>query len=146
VTTSTIDLTNLRLPGDVIPVNYNLDIKAYFDPFVYDPENKSQEWFEGRVIITIRVLNATDVIAFHCDSSLRIQDSVEITNLVNNQVTQVPANQHFYDENQFYRIRLNSPLAVGEYNLKMDYRGDFGPPTNLVGFYKTIYIEDGLTK
>lgn len=145
-TTPPIDLTGLRLPTDIIPINYNLDMKVYFDPVVTDPNNKSEERFEGRVIMTIRVINSTQTITFHCDPSLKILDSVHLTNLANNQVTNIGANQHFYDDNQFYKVQLDSPLAVGDYYLQMDYQGDFGPSTNLVGFYKTVYSEDGVTK
>lgn len=130
-----------------MPINYNLDMKTYFDPVVEDVNNKSDEWFEGRVVITINVLNVTQFIVFHCDPSLLIQpDSVEIINRATNQQIQVRSDQHYYDDNQFYKIVLDTPLSLGEYDLKMDYKGDFGPSTNLYGFYKTVYQEDYLTK
>lgn len=146
-TTAPVDMDKYRLPGNVIPVNYNLDMKVYFDPIVVNEDTKGEERFEGRAVITVRVLNATSRIVFHCDTSLRIlEDSVRLTNKANGQTTVIRSNQHYYDENQFYKIDLDAPLAVGEYDLQMDYRGDYGVPTNLVGFYKTTYREDGVIK
>ena len=139
-------MSKYRLPGDVIPVNYNLDMKVFFDPMVEDEANISEERFEGRAVITIRVLQATSRIVFHCDQSLHIlENSVQLTNKANGQITTIRSNQHYYDENQFYKIDLDAPLALGEYDLKLDYHGDFGLGTNLAGFYKTTYNEDGST-
>ena len=135
-------MSKYRLPGDVIPVNYNLDMKVFFDPIFDDIENKTEERFEGRAVITIRVLQATSRIVFHCDQSLRIlENSVQLTNKANGQTTTIPSDKHYYDENQFYKIDLDSPLAFGEYDLHLEYHGDFGPATNLAGFYKTTYRE-----
>lgn len=140
-------MSKYRLPGDVIPVNYNLDMKVFFDLVLEEFFNSSQERFEGREVITIRVLNVTSRIVFHCDSSLRIlEDSVRLTNKATGQTTVIRPNQHYYDENQFYKIDLDTPLALGEYDLQLDYQGDFGSASNLVGFYKASYREEGVTK
>jgi hypothetical protein len=102
--------------------------------------------FEGRALITIRVLKSTRFILFHCDSSLRILNTIEITSLATNNVITLKDNQHGYQENQFYKIELDSELNVGDYVMKLDYSGNYGPHSNIYGFYMNRYNEDGVTK
>lgn len=137
-------MTTLRLPTDIVPLNYNLNIKAFFDPILND--SRVDERFEGVVIITIRVINSTRLIVFHCNPSIKILDSIEITNLDTNQTIGIRTDQHYYDENEFYKIELDYPLGLGDYDLKLEYRGDFGSESNFVGFFKGAYQEDGMIK
>jgi aminopeptidase N len=54
---------------------------------------------------------------------------------------------HYYTINQFYQIDFPiENLPAAHYRLKLSYTGDYGPSTNLVGFYKTAYSEDGMLK
>jgi hypothetical protein len=63
-----------------------------------------------------------------------------------NQTIGIRTDQHYYDENEFYKIELDNQLGLGDYDLKLEYRGDFGPSSNFVGFFKGAYQEDGMIK
>lgn len=134
------------MPEEILPINYNLDMKVFFDPRTSENAPPLNEMFSGRALITMRVVKPTRFIIFHCDLELEISDTIEITNLATNTILTVRDDQHEYDENQFYMITLDVELAIGEYLMKLDYQGDFGLATNLVGFYKSRYNEDGIIK
>lgn len=138
-----------RLPDFQIPVNYNLDIRVYFEPTL--PEGttgiSATDRFEGRALIDFHITRPARFITFHCDGSLKIDESaIELTNLNTSQVTLIENEQHYYYIHQLYRIDFDNDLPVGLYRLKLDYSGDYGPLTNLVGFYRTRYNEDGVIK
>jgi len=118
-------------------------IKAFFNPI---GESDSNNRFEGSETIDIELTRASNRIVFHCDNSIRILDTIQITSVSNNQGINVRTNQHRYIENQLYEILLDQNLPNGNYKLKLDYQGDFGSSTNIIGFYKTSYQEDGVIK
>ncbi len=120
-------------------------IKAFFNP-ISTGEADNNNRFEGTETIDIQLTRASNRIVFHCDNSIQILDTIQITSVSNNQVINVKTNQHRYMENQLYEILLDQNLPIGNYKLKLDYEGNFGPNTNIIGFYKTSYQEDGVTK
>ncbi len=135
----------IRLPDYIIPKNYNMLIKAFFNP-ISTGETDNNNRFEGTETIDIELTRASNRIVFHCDNSIRILDTIQIISVSNLQVINVRTNQHRYIENQLYEILLDQNLSIGNYKLKLDYEGDFGSNTNIIGFYKTSYQEDGVTK
>lgn len=138
--TTTQNLADLRLPTIIQPSNYNLNLRVFFRPY------ETQDYFNGTVIIDFKLTNASKRIVLHCDSRLEVLNTVQITALSNNQVTNVRRDQQTYAANQLYVIALDSELPVGSYKLKMDYNGNYGPESNIIGFYRTQYTEDGVQK
>ena len=140
---------DIRLPSFQNPVNYNLEIKVYFDPTLplgtttISPSDR----FEGRAIIDFHITRSTKYIIFHCDSSLVIdENAIELSNLNTSQTGLMQNSQHYYYINQLFRIDFPNNLQPGLYRIKLDYYGNYGPLTNLVGFYRTRYTEDGVIK
>jgi hypothetical protein len=133
----------VRLPTNLFePINYDLKIKAYFKP--YGPVEADKERFEGTVKIKVKVNNQTDRIVLHADYTLKISETITLQNLANDQMTTI-VNFEF-TPNQLLVINLANPIQPGNYTLKIDYQSDFGLPGNLVGFYRSRYLEDGIQK
>lgn len=141
--TSAPPLTNIRLPDYLIPSNYNLELKVFFNPI---GEDTSNDRFDGRVAIDFEMTKASNRIVLHIDNTLKVSDSLAVENLQNNQVIQINRDKFSYLENQLFEIILPSEQPIGKYQLRIDYSGNFGPVTNIIGFYKTKYNEDGLVK
>lgn len=148
-TTTTGVVDESRLPEFQVPINYNLDIKVYFDPTL--PEGTvgilPTDRFEVRALIDFQLTQPSNYLTFHCDQSLKIdENAIELTNLNTSVMTLIRDEPHYYYLYQLYRIDFPNALSAGFYRLKLDYVGDYGPLTNLVGFYRTRYNEDGVIK
>lgn len=135
--------TNIRLPSYLIPSNYNLELKVFFEPI---GEDSSNDRFEGKVAIDFDMTNSSNRIVLHIDNSLSVQDTLEVENLDSNQVMSINRDKFKYLENQLFEIILPSEQPIGKYQLRINYSGNYGPITNIIGFYKTRYKEDGLVK
>jgi hypothetical protein len=143
-TSTNIEFDGIRLPKNIKPTNYNLNIKAFFKPTQLLSEANADERFEGTISIDFIVTKPTNLIKLHCDLSIKILDSIQLTS--NGQVTKVRLDQTDYSDNQIFEIVLDNQLVLGNYSLKLDYQSNFGGSSNIVGFYKTSYVEDGLVK
>jgi hypothetical protein len=139
------DPNGIRLPKNIIPINYNLNIKAYFEPVQLSVQN-DQDKFEGTVVVDFILTKSTDSIKLHCDSNIRILDTIQIKSLSTNKISNIEINQTEYQDNQLFEIFLKQQLQIGNYTLKLDYTSNYGPSSNIVGFYKTSYTEDGVVK
>jgi hypothetical protein len=139
------DPSGIRLPKIIIPTNYNLNIKAFFEP-VQLSSTSDQDKFEGTVTVDFILLKSTDSIKLHCDSNIKILDSIQIKSFNTNQIINVPIDQTEYQNNQLFEIFLKQQIQTGNYSLKLDYTSNYGPSSNIVGFYKTSYNEDGVVK
>jgi hypothetical protein len=139
------DPNGIRLPKYVIPINYNLNIKAFFEPVQLGVSSDNDK-FEGTVIVDFILTKSTNSIKLHCDSNIKILDSIQIRSLSSNQIINVPIDQTEYQNNQLFEIFLKQQINNGNYSLKLDYTSNYGSSSNIVGFYKTSYIEDGITK
>lgn len=110
-------------------------------------ESKDEtDYFEGTVLVDFALTQSSNRIVLHCDNRLKILDTIQLTYVSNGQTINIREDQHAYAENQFYIITLDNNLPVGNYTLRLEYTGNYGPSTNIVGFYKTKYIEDGQIK
>ena len=127
----------------MIPSNYNLELKVFFEPI---GEDSSNDRFEGKVAIDFDMTNSSNRIVLHIDNSLSVQDTLEVENLDSNQVMSINRDKFKYLENQLFEIILPSEQPIGKYQLRINYSGNYGPITNIIGFYKTRYKEDGLVK
>ena len=137
---TTVNPNELRIPKYIQPTNYNLNMKVFFRPY------ETSDYFNGTVIIDFKLTEASNRIVLHCDNRLTVLNSVQITKLSGNEVLNVRPNQLSFAANQLYVILLDNVLSIGDYKLKMDYYGDYGPESNIIAFYKTQYVEEGVTK
>ena len=143
--TTTISPDNLfRLPTYLKPVNYQILLRAYFEPKV--PANAAQsndDRFIGDIKIRFNTEQATNQIIFHIDRALNITSQISLTNYQTNQSYTIRSGS--YIPNQLYRLETDVELPVGEYVMGILYAGRFLPPaTN--GLYKTTYLEEGIRK
>ena len=117
-------------------------ISAFFDPKFATGQIPSVKLFTGKVKITIEVTGETNLIYIHAHENMTIS-KVELRDSEG-------ADVEIYNEtrtvNQLYRIVTRNTLAVGEYEMEVVFKNDYGPENNLVGFYMSKYEEDGLTK
>ena len=97
-------------------------------------------------MIDFKLTNASNRIVLHCDARLQVLNTIQITSSTNQLSINVRQDQQAYGANQLYVITLDNVLPQGEYRIKIDYNGNYGPSTNLNGFYKTQYTEDGVLK
>jgi hypothetical protein len=83
------------------------------------------------------------------DKSLQLIGQVDMSKLESNGATATASLEkqtHGYANNQFYQIIFKQQLSVGLYQLNVSFRGDYGEETNLVGFHKLTYVENGVNK
>lgn len=115
----------------------------FFEPI---GEDSSNDRFEGRVAIDFEMTNVSSRIVLHIDNSLTVSDTLEVENLQSDQVMTIKSDKFRYLENQLFEIILPSEQPIGKYQLRINYSGNYGPVTNIIGFYKTRYNEDGIVK
>ena len=134
---------DIRLPTYISPSNYKLRISAYFNP---NGETTSvTERFEGAVKITFRVTQVTRRIVFHAAYSLQFDSAPALIIASTGDAVQIQSSSAL--ESQLYEIITSGDLSTNtDYAIVISYKGDFGPSTNLVGFYLSSYNEDGLLK
>jgi len=106
----------------------------------------TREYFEGVARIKFSLLNSTDSIKLHVDPSLIINTSISLTDSSNNLIENVPALSSNYGENQFFQVKLAKTLNPGNYTLHLEFSGNFEFSSSLNGFYRTKYVEEGVTK
>ena len=147
-TTTTTSLSDrVRLPGNIVPTNYKLRLNAFFKPETNQPDDTVQtNYYNGQVDILFEVKNSTKSILFHADTNLQIK-SVKLFSEyyhIPGEI-QLPSNYLTRLEYQLVKISLANEITIGKYLLSIDFSSDYGPSSNLVGFYRTQYTENGIT-
>uniref|UniRef100_A0A224XI48 Aminopeptidase n=1 Tax=Panstrongylus lignarius TaxID=156445 RepID=A0A224XI48_9HEMI len=126
-------LPGYRLPGDVIPQNYRLEILADIDEPNFN--------FSGNVWIKIHCVKSTNTIILHTKDLEIPEEEVELKEVIgdDNEVAQIPiTQQRLVPENEFYIIKLEQNLKSGKtYILYMPFSGPLSQ--GLVGFYRSNY-------
>lgn len=112
----------------MVPVNYKLNVNP----------NIQAGTFKGKNLITIDVLEPTEIITMH-SVDLDIKDISII-----NSTTFVL--KHKFDLGQeFLKIELNEKIQIGEFKLQITFEGKMRG--KMVGLYSSSYIkEDGSKK
>ena len=139
VPTTTVppEVQSARLPLDLIPIHYDVDIKA--DIYTGNPKNFSKS---GHVRIHFECKNATDMITLHI-SGLTVTDGT-IKLFMADGVTPGPGigNHTIDSRRQFLLISLTSPMTSGmTYVVEMMYTGPL--TRNLFGMYYSSFQRDG---
>ncbi|XP_052786340.1 glutamyl aminopeptidase-like [Mya arenaria] len=104
----------IRLPGNVIPRHYDLDLDIYIDEARY----------KGSVKMYVNVTVKTSLVIFHVkpyllrvlDEEVYIYKPSDFTNEKHLDVISADVIKHFTDfDKEVYAVQLKSPLEVGEY-------------------------------
>lgn len=121
-----INKINYRLPNNTKPENYDITLITHID------ENDFN--FTGRVVITLRAIEASNNITIHA-RQLKIK-SIELTT---GSGTGVKLNSHTYDDiTEFLVIPTQTELRAGtQYILTIEYAGILR--TGSTGFYRGSY-------
>ena len=134
---------NIRLPPDVIPRHYNLELT----PFIYGDDTKLFH-FVGVVEIHVRCVKRTDTITLHLKELQVYNKSISLEALGGSSTAAAPKWTSYKIDSQrdFFILQLDNALEVGErYRLRMSFRGEL-PANKLVGMYKLSYQQDNATK
>ena len=114
----------IRLPSDVEPVHYDMLIRVYLDTLT----------FSGNSNISIKVTDPTDKILFHVNK-INIKN-VEVVD--SNAKSYTIKEQFNATKRQFYVVILDERLAVGDYELRLEFVANI-ETKELNGFYKSTY-------
>lgn len=126
-----------RLPTRVVPSNYDITITPYF-------EGDKRFTFDGVVTITIRTsqLNVNEIVVHAHDLTIR-EDMSTLTES-KDPTTIVITNRSRNSITQKYTLSLASAMKTNtDYNLVFYYTGNMN--TDMKGFYRSSYIQDGVT-
>lgn len=136
-----------RLPGDTLPTRYDLDLTTNIHLENEQPEEGeviAQKFrFDGRVRIHLRVVKSTKNITIHSkgltikDATLRDADATEGADPIKTwKAGQVEKNEKL----EFLIFTLENELEEGtNCTLEISYFGELG---NLLGFYKSSYVDE----
>ncbi len=131
---------DVRIPLDMYPLHYNLELKP--DIYTGNPDTFR---FDGSVEILLDCRVSTNVISLHVNklnistNSITLQTATGTT--TNQRVREVTRDM----ERQFLNVHLDQALAQGQrYLLKIDFSGPLRP--DLVGLYWSSYAYQGETR
>nr|XP_020824556.1 thyrotropin-releasing hormone-degrading ectoenzyme isoform X1 [Phascolarctos cinereus] len=121
--------TQLRLPGHLKPLHYNLMLTVFMENFT----------FSGEVNVEVACLNATRYIVLH--ASRVVVERVQVAEDRAFGAVQV-ARYFLYPQNQVFVVVLNRTLeAQRNYNLKIIYNAFI--ENELLGFFRSSYVLHG---
>ncbi len=134
---STPGVIDVRIPLDVYPLHYNLELRP--DIYTGNPDTFR---FDGRVEILLNCRVSTDVISVH-SSKLNISTNSITLETSSRDTTEQRIMQVTWDmERQFVVIHLDQALDQGQqYILTLLFSKPMEP--NLAGFYWSSYVHQG---
>lgn len=139
--TKQTDSLNYRLPTDVLPSKYVVELTPYFQ----SQNGKERFTFDGKVDITLRTYRA-DIrqIVLHVNKltlngSPRLRDAVTV--LTEIRIVSISSDVKTHK----YTLFLDKALPLNEdYVLSIQYSGSLS--SDMRGFYRSSYEENGVTK
>lgn len=141
---STTQPPPIRVPTGLFePVNYDLTIKAFFEPFAGSIESidVDAERFEGKVIIELLINNSTNSIVLHSDRTLILNNgTLRLVNAVTS--ANVAITGYTYLPNQLVSFALGQTVSAGRYLLTIEFARALGSTSNLNGFFRSRYREE----
>ena len=123
---------NIRLPGDIVPLEYLINLHP----------NLTTELVEGNVLIDVEVLNSTSVVIIHArDMNITVSSVTTASGHV------VSIEESFFVEStQFYVMKLKQSLHPQK-GAQLEFHWQSKLSTSLAGFYKSTYTsKDGKTQ
>lgn len=119
-------LNNIRLPTNVIPLNYTFTLDIDMTKLTYDGDN----------VIRFQVTSPTNVIIVHADGiTMKSAPKVASDAAFTNTIAVSDYGQH--NKNSFYYVGLQSNLAAGIYYIQFLYTANLASDLN--GLYKYQY-------
>lgn len=128
--------SNIRLPGDLIPTHYNLELRVDLEKFI----------FTGSVEIDVECKRDTDYVILHVNSLKISRSEVTITDVERGAFTEIYT-QESVPVNQFHVLQTVNPLrARRKYKIKFEkFEGKLND--DLRGLYRSSYKDqDDQTK
>ncbi|XP_065349192.1 aminopeptidase Ey-like [Cloeon dipterum] len=121
--TTALPTPSYRLPGDLRPEHYTLEIKTFLDG-----ENSR---FEGRVLIRVKCEKDTSRVVLHSTDLILNTDQVRVGD-------KEIIGHEFDTRNEFYIIKVKEELKSGsKYVIEIPFEGNL--TTGIVGYYRTSY-------
>lgn len=139
--TKAAEVLNYRLPTDVLPSRYVVELTPYFET----QNGKERFTFDGKVEITLRAVQADirqivlHVNELEINGTPKLRDS--ITPLTEIRIVSISNDVRTHK----YTLFLEKALPINEdYVLSMQYVGKLS--ATMRGFYRSSYEENGVTK
>ncbi|XP_076764206.1 aminopeptidase N-like [Xylocopa sonorina] len=138
-TRSDVEQLCYRLPSQVIPTKYTINIKKDKHLFSYD----------GRMTVHLDILEPRNTIILHNDGLHISEQSVILERAVvadgKRYFTSEPLSCYLYDtQRQFYYIKSVKTLEPNKYKLTLSFIGKIRD--DVFGFYRSHYVENNETK
>lgn len=130
------DTINFRLPDNLKPYLYELEIQPFLDPNNFR--------FNGKMKMFINCLSSTNRIVFH-QQGLKINESnAKLIDLSTNNEMQMNLPFDYDSETEFVIVSLKNNLVNGKnYSLELPYSANMS--NKLFGFYNGSYSFNGQT-
>ncbi|XP_048580406.1 glutamyl aminopeptidase isoform X2 [Nematostella vectensis] len=103
-----------RLPGDVIPTHYNINLNITVD----------QPHFHGRVNMFANVTRATSVLLLHSSKEMIFKRSAVWMVASTPEERQIK-NSFYFDKNEYYVLEMADTLKEGRYRVELVYDAPF---------------------
>ncbi|XP_065336916.1 aminopeptidase Ey-like [Cloeon dipterum] len=136
-------LADYQLPTSIIPSHYEIELIPFLNDNV--PEGQTEFTFIGKVIITV-TCNEDDIssIKMHAKDMTISGDVTVEADDGTGEVTVLGYVEEPTDDKDFLIINLAAPLEQKDYKITINYLGNLNG--DLDGFYRSSYVEDGVTK
>jgi len=133
---------NFRLPDNLKPRMYDFQIQAYIG--TNETWNEKAFTFDGMMNMHFTCVKPTNKVVFHVKDLFIDESKLEL--IKNNiQVPSIVKKLEYDDVREFAILNLPSDCEQNaNYTLKIVYTGLIG--TNLYGFYRSSYVENGVTQ
>ncbi|XP_071569030.1 aminopeptidase N-like [Temnothorax nylanderi] len=123
---------NYRLPNDVVPINYDITLEPIFE----SPKNNFS--FNGKSVITLKIINATRTITFHAKELEFVQKDVILTEEKKGSTPKELQTIVYDPQKDFVILTFNDTIKEQENaKLSLSYTGILND--DLRGFYRSSY-------
>lgn len=146
ITSSSPNQQDFRLLQNFKPTNYTLDLDVFFETRTSTPNQESDmNYYSGIVDIKGELTEDSNIIIFNINENIIKINQIIITR-PDDTTFEVNETERSYKEFELYEIKLSQTLVQGTYTIRILFTGNYGSTSNIVGFYKTSYLEDGVYK
>lgn len=130
-----------RLPADIKPYLYELQIKPYIGPA--EEYGSKAYTFEGIQTMHLKCLSPTDKIVFHEHNLNIVGSDVELFSQADNSKLSFDHSLVYDAQKMTVTVNMDQKCIVGnDLKLVVPYTGKINTEV-LVGFYKSSYVENG---
>ncbi len=143
-TSTTTEPTSIRLPNNLIePINYNLLIRTFFEPYDNNTSFATIQRFEGRVIIRFKIKKNTNFFRIHASPLISFSNQTfKIQNSLSSKEIELKF-QRLQNDLISFTASTGTTIQIGEYIMILSYSSNFG---SITGFYSSKYMENNQNK